>query len=130
MYTIGGESHAIFEGLSQLNIAARDLRIEPAGRGEQATPTVVGELRDRFRRRLIDRDGKAGADARIRILEKTPKNALRVPFLARVFPQAHFVYLYRDVRETLASMIEAWNSGRFVTYPELPEWNGPPGRCC
>jgi hypothetical protein len=62
----------------------------------------------------------------VRVLEKTPKNALRVPFIDRVFPQAHFVYLYRDVRETLASMIEAWQSGRFVTYPELPDWRGPP----
>ena len=23
-------------------------------------------------------------------------------------------------------MIEAWQSGRFVTYPELPGWRGPP----
>jgi len=83
-------------------------------------------LRERFRRRLIDRDGKPPAAQQIRLLEKTPKNALRVPFLMRVFPQARFVYLYRDPRAALASMIEAWNSGQFVTYPMLPEWQGPP----
>ena len=62
----------------------------------------------------------------VRMLEKTPKNSLRVPFLARVFPEAHFIYLYRDPRQVLSSMIEAWTTGRFRTYPQLPGWTGPP----
>ena len=45
------------------------------------------------------------------MLEKTPKNSLRVPFLARVFPEARFIYLYRDPRQVLSSMIEAWTIG-------------------
>jgi hypothetical protein len=125
VHTIGSESHAIFEGLPQLNIAAHDHASNRLD-ADEATPDIVAELRERFRRRLVDRDGKPAAAQPIRMLEKTPKNALRVPFLARAFPQSRFVYLYRDVRETLASMIEAWNSGRFVTYPDLPGWNGPP----
>jgi hypothetical protein len=60
------------------------------------------------------------------MLEKTPKNGLRVPFLAEAFPDAVFVYLYRDPRETVSSMLDAWRSGKFVTYPELPGWSGPP----
>ena len=59
------------------------------------------------------------------MLEKTPKNSLRIPFLSSVFPEGIFIYLYRDPRETLASMIEAWSSGRFRTYPQLPGWTGP-----
>ena len=124
VYTIGGESHAIFEGMPQLNIAAHDYasnRLDAAA----ATPGVIAALRDRFARRLVDRAGKAPPAPPVRLLEKTPKNALRVPFLLAAFPQASFVYLYRDVRETLASMIDAWLSGRFVTYPELPGWSGP-----
>ena len=62
----------------------------------------------------------------MRFLEKTPKNSLRVPFLAAAYPDAQFVYLYRDPRETISSMLEAWRSGRFVTYPELDGWDGPP----
>jgi hypothetical protein len=62
----------------------------------------------------------------VRLLEKTPKNSLRVPFLRRVFPDAHFVYLHRDPRDVLGSMIDAWQSGRFVTYPNLPDWTGLP----
>jgi len=125
LYTIGSESHAIFEGMPQLNIAAHGYasnRLDATA----ASPEVVAELRERFRGRLVNRDGKAPVAESVRVLEKTPKNALRVPFIDRAFPQAHFVYLYRDVRETLASMIEAWQSGRFVTYPELPGWRGPP----
>ena len=60
------------------------------------------------------------------MLEKTPKNALRIPLFDAVFPDALFVYLYRDVRQTLASMMEAWASGAFRTYPELPGWTGYP----
>ena len=62
----------------------------------------------------------------MRLLEKTPKNALRIPFLLAAFPDALFVYLYRDPRENLSSIIEAWTSGKFVTYPKLPGWTGPP----
>ncbi len=60
------------------------------------------------------------------MLEKTPKNALRIPFFDAVWRDATFVYLYRDVRETLASMMEAWACGAFRTYPELPGWTGDP----
>src|SRR6185437_6093047 len=57
---------------------------------------------------------------------KTPKNALRTPFLAKVFPDARFIYLYRDPKQVLASMMEAWESGGFRTYPQLPDWKGLP----
>ncbi len=60
------------------------------------------------------------------MLEKTPKNALRVPFLAAVFPEARFIYLHRDPRQVLSSMMEAWASGRFRMYPNLPNWKGLP----
>ena len=62
---------------------------------------------------------------KLRLLEKTPKNALRVPFLRSVFPDARFLYLWREPEESLASMIEGWQSGLFVTYPDLPDWPGP-----
>jgi hypothetical protein len=60
------------------------------------------------------------------VVEKTPKNALRVPFLKTIFPDALFIYLYREARDNVSSIIDAWNSGRFVTYPQLPEWEGLP----
>jgi hypothetical protein len=59
------------------------------------------------------------------VLEKTPKNALRIPFFAELFPDARFIFLWRDPRENLASIIEAWRSGQWTTYRELDGWNGP-----
>ena len=62
----------------------------------------------------------------IRFLEKTPKNALRIPFFNALFPDAQYIFLYRDAAENLGSMLDAWQSGRFVTYGDLPDWPGPP----
>lgn len=126
VYTIGDESHQLIEGVPTLAPAARGFtsnRLEAA----DATPAVIAQLRASFGAALRDRAGHPPAPgARLRMLEKTPKNALRIPFLARVFPEARFIYLHRDPRPVLASMIEAWQSGRFRTYPNLPDWSGLP----
>jgi len=124
LYTIGQESHEVIEGVSALNPIQRDFvsnRLEAV----DATPELGDVLRQRFLAGLRDRDGAASPALPVRMLEKTPKNALRISFLVKIFPQAHFVYLYRDIRQTLSSMIEAWQSGRFRTYPKLPGWTGP-----
>ena len=123
LFTIGGESHGVIEHIPTLS---------PAGRGwssnrltaDDAAADVAERLAATFYANLRDRAGRPPA-ARARMLEKTPKNALRVPFFDALWPDARFVYLYRDVRQTLASMIEAWGSGRFRTYPGLPGWHGP-----
>jgi hypothetical protein len=36
------------------------------------------------------------------------------------------VFLMRDPRPNISSMMEAWKSGRWVTYPRLRGWQGPP----
>jgi hypothetical protein len=83
------------------------------------------ELSRRFAMALRNRDGRpAGID--LRMLEKTPKNSLRVPLLAKIYPDAQFLFLHREARPTISSMIEAWQSGRFRTYPRLPDWHGLP----
>jgi uncharacterized protein (TIGR03032 family) len=127
VWTVGGESHQVIEslpGLQPKNRGWDSNRLTPTDAQQQAAV----RLRQAFVEQLRDRDGNPPADdaTGLRMLEKTPKNSVRVPFLNSVFPDALFVYLYRDPRESLASMIEAWNSGRFVTYPDLPDWEGPP----
>ena len=123
--TIGHESHALIEGLPELHPGHRQFdsnRLDAA----IVTPALAEELRRRFHAELRDRDGYPVTGRPVRLLEKTPKNALRVPFLAKIFPEAHFVYLHRDPRQTLSSMLEAWQSDRFRTYPQLPGWSGLP----
>jgi hypothetical protein len=124
LYTVGGESHGRVEGMPGLHPAAggwQSNRLEAAA----ATPAIITELRARFDEALRDREGAPAPAGRVRMLEKTPKNALRIPFLRKVFPEARFIYLYRDPREVLSSMIEAWNSGKFRTYPNMPDWGSP-----
>ncbi len=111
--------------------------IHPGSRGWDsdrltASDAMGAELAERMRARLGERLVGAGGEAPaadatgLRLLDATPANALRVPFLATVFPQSVFVYVYRDPRESLAGMIEGWESRRHVTHPELPGWEGVP----
>ncbi len=126
-WTVGGESHAVIESIPQLNTVLRGFDSNRLT-GRDADPATGEALRGDFLALLRDRDGRRPpADAEtVRMLEKTPKNALRIPFLDAVFPEALFIYLYREPRGNLSSILEAWRSGRFITYPDLPGWEGTP----
>lgn len=123
-YSIGGESHAVIEGVEALHPASHHWDSNRLG-AEDANDRVAEDLAQRFAGAAVDRSDRV-APKRFRFLEKTPKNSLRVPFLRAIFPDAFFIYLYRDERATMSSMLEAWRSGRFTTYPELPGWEGLP----
>src|SRR5690606_30949597 len=125
VFTIGDESHGLIEGIPALDPGRRgfDSNRLLAGDGDD---DVVLQLRQRFMAALRDRERRApAAGAAVRMLEKTPKNALRIPLLRRVFPDARFIYLHRDPRQVLGSMLDGWQSGGFATYPGLPGWAGP-----
>lgn len=124
VFTVGGESHALIEQIPGLHPRDRGWPSNCLAAAD-ATPELAEAIAASFYRTLRDRDGHAPR-GRATMIEKTPKNSLRVPFFASVWPGARFVYLYRDPRETLSSMLEAWHSGRFRTYPLLPGWTGTP----
>lgn len=124
VFVPGGESHWLIEDIEALSPAAHGWKSNRLTAAD-AAPEPVERLARAFYEDLRDRDGRA-ATGRVRMLEKTPKNALRIPFFDSAWPDSIFVYLYRDPRQTLASMIEAWRSGAFRTYPELPGWTGLP----
>jgi hypothetical protein len=124
LVTVGGESHAQFESIPALRPALRGFasnRLE----AQDATPTTLDALKRGFAEALRDRNG-IRPHGSVRLLEKTPKNALRLPLLDALFPEALYVYLYREPHENISSLIEGWESGRFVTYPDLPGWTGRP----
>lgn len=59
--------------------------------------------------------------------EKSPENALRIDYLFRLFPQAQFIHMIRDPRDTLASMKEQARSykpnwAKFTAPVTAPEW--------
>jgi hypothetical protein len=126
-YTVGGESHQQFESIPALRADAHGYTSGRLDRRD-AAPEILAALRQRFAQSLRNRDGKpppASAGA-VRLLEKTPKNALRLPLLDALFPDALYIFLYREPQENVSSIIEGWESGRFVMYPDLPGWVGPP----
>jgi hypothetical protein len=120
LFATGDESHRLIENVPGLAPASRDWESNRLTAAD-VTPERAGRLAEGFYYRLKDRTGQPARE-RVRMLEKTPKNALRVPFFDGIWPDANFIYLYRDVRETLYSMMEAWQSGGFRTYPGLPGW--------
>ena len=124
LWTLGGEAHWLVENFEQLRPLAEGVdsnRLTAAHATEQIQQKMLEVLAAGLRdRQETGYDGSA-----VRWLEKTPKNALRVPFFKTLFPDARFIHLWRDPRENLASIIEAWHSGGWVTYPQLPGWQGP-----
>ncbi|MCH7792499.1 MAG: sulfotransferase [Planctomycetes bacterium] len=63
---------------------------------EDATPKIRAWIRRKVER-FVRRRGKR------RLLEKTPSNCLRLPFVRAVFPEARIVLLIRDGRSVLNS---------------------------
>ena len=125
VYTIGGESHQLIESIAALRPGRGVVSSNRLTRRD-ATTAIVAEMRQRFAGRIQDRDGQPPpSGASVRLLEKTPKNALRVPFLLEVFPDAQFVFLQREPRANLSSMMQAWRAKGWVTYRQLPGWPGP-----
>ena len=82
---------------------------------------AVPDVADRIRRSFLLVTGR-----RKRLIDKTPRNVLRIPFMNAVFPDARFIYLKRDGRENVNSLINAWRSKRYRTY-RLPEPHRIPG---
>lgn len=66
----------------------------PEGR---ANDRVIGKVRDAFARLVEDTGGT-------RLLEKTPANTLRLPFVMRVFPDARVVHIIRDGRDVAVAV--------------------------
>lgn len=131
LWSLGDESHAEIESVPGLAPRDRGFESNALGGGDASTDVKIEvlrnfgmQLRDAAGRRWLTLDERQ-ADA-VRLLEKTPKNALRIPFLDALFPDSLFLFLHRDPAANLGSILDAWQSGRFVTYPDLPDWNGPP----
>jgi hypothetical protein len=94
-----------------------------------AQTAAVELLKQGFVRELQNRDKQAYLDLppaqrppRIRFLEKTPKNAFRIPFFKAAFPDALFIYLSRSPEENISSLVEGWRSRRYIAYQPLPGW--------
>ena len=59
------------------------------------------------------------------LLDKTCINVMRIPYLYRLFPQAKFVFIQRDGRDNISSMMDGWRVGRSDGRFELSQFFGP-----
>ncbi len=127
LWSLGDESHRLFESypkLSPLRGVVDSNRLTAA----LLDPKLAQSIPAQFLAQIRDRTGwplDAASDQRVRLLEKTPKNALRISFLNALFPDALFIYLVRDPLPNLGSIMDAWRSGSFVTYRRFPTVHGP-----
>jgi hypothetical protein len=123
--TLGGEAHWLVEGIAELRPGADGVESNRL-LAEHATDAVAAEVDRMLVKRMVDANQRPVAtNSPLRWLEKTPKNALRIPFFDRLYGDALFVFLWRDPRENLSSIMEAWKARRWVTYPRLEGWDGP-----
>lgn len=134
-WTIGGESHVIFRAFPHLRAENPQLDSGSLGASHADAETMqllrscfINLIRDAGGRPYLGIPGEERPPS-VCLLEKTPRNALNIPFLLKVFPDARFVYLHRQPRQVVASLIEAWTlglqSGRFRTFQQLPDWDRP-----
>jgi LPS sulfotransferase NodH len=123
--TLGGEAHWLVESISELQLGSPGVASNRLDAGH-ANEAIRSEILQRIAEKLVDSRGQPiTTAARRRMLEKTPKNALRIPFFNRLFPDAFFIFLWREPVGNISSIIEAWRSGKWKTYNGLHGFDGP-----
>ncbi len=82
-------------------------RVEDAGwASHEVSPEDVSPAERRYLYWAIDRLALGR-----RYLDKLPRNTLRVAYLKELFPDASFVFLRRDGRAVVSSLMTGWRSG-------------------
>jgi hypothetical protein len=76
---------------------------------DHATRKVVEYIRGAFRR-------LAAKYSLGYVVEKTCANSLRIKFIDRIFPDARFVFIYRDPRDVVASAMKRWTAPLDFSY--------------
>lgn len=128
LWSTAEENHALLEDIAGLH--PRDQQFASNRlTATEATSSVRSSLLKAFTSKLQDREQQYYLDLTedsrphsVRFLEKTPKNALRIPFIKALFPDALFVYLHRDFHSNVSSLIDGWRSQRFIAYRDLPNF--------
>lgn len=133
VWSIGGESHGIYRAFPHLRAENESLdsgslgpRHADATTRELLPACYVALMRDHRQVPFMARP-PIERPSTVTLFEKTPRNALNIPFLLETFPDSRYILLYRDPRGNIASILEAWRAGlrtgRFVTFRDLPGWD-------
>lgn len=79
----------------------------PRAADDRLDPTRLTASRRAFITRYVDRYAAGHPPA---VIEKTVGNALRVPYVSAVLPDARFVHLVRDGLDVVESTLRQWNA--------------------
>lgn len=92
---------------------------------EMARPEVARYIRNAFAK-------IAPAEGAANVVEKSCANSLRIPFIENIFPEARYVFIVRDGRDTVVSAEERWKASfdplytakklRYVPWSDLPTY--------
>lgn len=90
---------------------------------EMATPRVIKKIRQAF----VDLQKEHGGR---QIMEKTPSNCLRIPYIRAIFPEAIIIHMIRDGRDNVSSCLPFWTRPRkkkriLRRLHETPMWQWP-----
>lgn len=122
VWTQGAEGQGVVDGIASLHPSRRGW-VSDRLVADNLTPTTEACLHASWRFGLRDRDGHVNPPDAMRLLDKTTEHVLRVGFLSRACPDAQFVFLHRDARQNISSLIKAWRHGGFVRFAEVPGWH-------
>ncbi len=98
------------------------------GAGSAAGNALPGGGLAVFRRLARLRNVLARPQEAIRLLEKTPENCLRLPFLQSLFPGARVLFLTRDGRANVYSLLEGWRQPHAFPGYRTPQPVTAPGQ--
>lgn len=59
------------------------------------------------------------------IVDKSPRNCLRIPFIKQIFPEARYIILWRDGRDTVLSIKRQWEGKKQIItgLNSIEQWN-------
>ncbi len=85
---------------------------------DDATPRVTRYIRNRFLRYQKSHSGR-------RVMEKTPSNLVRIPYVQKIFPEAKYLYMVRNPLSYLSSSEIKWRKA--ITLKHMAErlWESP-----
>lgn len=84
--------------------------VEPGRSDDELQPGSLTASSRKKIRRMLARMAGCGDGSSVSLVEKTVSNALRVPFVESVFPDALYVHLVRDGREVTRSAMRCWQA--------------------
>jgi uncharacterized protein (TIGR03032 family) len=120
------QAGSFLDGLDGVEAVARER--ESHRLTAEDAPALAVSARDALAATLADREGRTADQATGAVLPLAAggRLALRIPFLATVFPDARFVFVARGPEEAVPEMLAAWRAQAAVSVPELRGWDGPP----